>query len=317
MAIEARNVTKRFGDFLALDDVSISVESGSLTGLLGPSGSGKSTLLRVIAGLETPDTGEVFISGKEATAVAPQKRGVGFVFQHYAPFTHMTVWDNIAFGLTIRKRPKEQVRARVGELLELVQLEGLAKRYPAQLSGGQRQRMGLARALAVDPEVLLLDEPFGALDARVRKELREWLRRLHDETHTTTVIVTHDQEEAMEVADEVVVMNRGRIEQVAGPVELYERPANEFVMTFVGQANRLGDAFVRPHDLELVLEPNGATREAMIERIVHLGFEVRVDLVREDGEPLSVQLTRDEAERLELDRGQIVYVRPTRQTTFT
>ena len=177
--------------------------------------------------------------------------------------------------------------------------------------------MGLARALAVDPKVLLLDEPFGALDARVRKELRGWLRRLHDETHTTTVIVTHDQEEAMEVADEVVVMNRGRIEQVAGPVELYERPANEFVMTFVGQANRLGDAFVRPHDLELVLEPNGATREAMIERIVHLGFEVRIELVGEDGEPLSVQLTRDEAERLELDRGQIVYIRPTRQTTFS
>jgi sulfate transport system ATP-binding protein len=226
------------------------------------------------------------------------------------------VWDNIAFGLSIRKRPKDQIRARVTELLELVQLEGLAKRYPAQLSGGQRQRMGLARALAVDPEVLLLDEPFGALDARVRTELRAWLRRLHDETHTTTVIVTHDQEEAMEVADEVVVMNRGRVEQVAGPVELYERPANEFVMTFVGQANRLGDAFVRPHDLELTLEPNGSTREAMIERIVHLGFEVRVDLVREDGEPLSVQLTRDEAERLELGRGQIVFVRPTKQTTF-
>ncbi len=317
MSIVVSRVSKRFNGFVALDDVSVEVDRGSLTALLGPSGSGKSTLLRVIAGLERPDAGSVSISGLDVTGRAPQDRGVGFVFQHYAAFKHMTVWDNIAFGLTIRKRPKEQVRARVGELLELVQLEGLAKRYPAQLSGGQRQRMGLARALAVDPEVLLLDEPFGALDARVRKELRAWLRRLHDETHTTTVIVTHDQEEAMEVADEVVVMNRGRIEQVAGPVELYERPANEFVMTFVGQANRLGDAFVRPHDLELVLEPNGATREAMIERIVHLGFEVRVDLVREDGEPLSVQLTRDEAERLELDRGQIVYVRPTRQTTFT
>jgi sulfate transport system ATP-binding protein len=317
MSIVVSGVSKRFNGFVALDDVSVDVAGGSLTALLGPSGSGKSTLLRVIAGLERPDAGSVSISGLDVTGRAPQDRGVGFVFQHYAAFKHMTVWDNIAFGLTIRKRPKEQVRARVGELLELVQLEGLARRYPAQLSGGQRQRMGLARALAVDPEVLLLDEPFGALDARVRKELRAWLRRLHDETHTTTVIVTHDQEEAMEVADEVVVMNRGRIEQVAGPVELYERPANEFVMTFVGQANRLGDAFVRPHDLELVLEPNGATREAMIERIVHLGFEVRVDLVREDGEPLSVQLTRDEAERLELDRGQIVYVRPTRQTTFT
>jgi sulfate transport system ATP-binding protein len=317
MAIEARNVTKRFGDFVALDDVSIEVESGSLTALLGPSGSGKSTLLRVIAGLERPDSGSVFIGERNVTGRPPQDRGVGFVFQHYAAFKHMTVYDNIAFGLSIRKRPKAEIKQRVGQLLELVQLEGLAKRYPAQLSGGQRQRMGLARALAVDPEVLLLDEPFGALDARVRQELRAWLRRLHDETHTTTVIVTHDQEEAMEVADEVVVMNHGRIEQVAGPVELYERPANEFVMTFVGHANRLGDAFVRPHDLELVLEPNGATREAMIERIVHLGFEVRVELVREDGEPLSVQLTRDEAERLELDRGQIVYVRPTRQTTFS
>jgi sulfate transport system ATP-binding protein len=317
MSISVSDVSKRFGTFTALDDVSASVEAGSLTALLGPSGSGKSTLLRVIAGLERPDSGTVSIAGLDVTGRPPQERGVGFVFQHYAAFKHMTVHDNIAFGLSIRKRPKEKIEERVGELLELVQLEGLAKRYPAQLSGGQRQRMGLARALAVDPEVLLLDEPFGALDARVRQELRAWLRRLHDETHTTTVIVTHDQEEAMEVADEVVVMNHGRIEQVAGPVELYERPANEFVMTFVGQANRLGDAFVRPHDLELVLEPNGATREAMIERIVHLGFEVRIELVREDGEPLSVQLTRDEAERLELDRGQIVYVRPTRQTTFT
>jgi len=316
MSIVVSRVSKHFGEFTALDDVSIEVAGGSLTALLGPSGSGKSTLLRVIAGLERPSSGTVSISGLDVTSRPPQERGVGFVFQHYAAFKHMTVYDNIAFGLSIRKRPKAEIEQRVRQLLELVQLEGLAKRYPAQLSGGQRQRMGLARALAVDPEVLLLDEPFGALDARVRQELRAWLRRLHDETHTTTVIVTHDQEEAMEVADEVVVMNRGRIEQVAGPVELYERPANEFVMTFVGQANRLGDAFVRPHDLELVLEPNGATREAMIERIVHLGFEVRVELVREDGAPLSVQLTRDEAERLELDRGQIVYVRPTRQTTF-
>ena len=317
MSIVVSNVTKRFGDFVALEDVSVKVHGGALTALLGPSGSGKSTLLRIIAGLERADTGSVSISGLDVTNRAPQDRGVGFVFQHYAAFKHMTVWDNIAFGLSIRKRPKEQIHARVAELLELVQLEGLAKRFPAQLSGGQRQRMGLARALAVDPEVLLLDEPFGALDARVRTELRAWLRRLHDETHTTTVIVTHDQEEAMEVADEVVVMNRGRVEQIAGPRELYERPANEFVMTFVGQANRLGDAFVRPHDLELTLEPNGSTREAMIGRIVHLGFEVRVDLIREDGEPLSVQLTRDDAERLELDRGQIVYVRPTRETTFS
>jgi sulfate/thiosulfate transport system ATP-binding protein len=316
MSIVARNVTKRFGEFVALDDVSVEVKTGSLTALLGPSGSGKSTLLRTIAGLEAPDSGSVLIGETDVTGRSPQDRGVGFVFQHYAAFKHMTVYDNIAFGMKIRKRSRDEIRERVGTLLELVQLEGLAKRFPAQLSGGQRQRMGLARALAVDPDVLLLDEPFGALDARVRTELRLWLRRLHDETHTTTVIVTHDQEEAMEVADEVVVMNRGRVEQVAGPRELYERPANEFVMSFVGQVNRFGDAYVRPHDLELTLEPNGTTREAMIERIVHLGFEVRVDLVRDDGERLSVQLTRDEAERLELERSQIVFVKPTKQTVF-
>jgi sulfate transport system ATP-binding protein len=317
MSIEVRHVAKRFGDFVALEDISIEVEQGSLTALLGPSGSGKSTLLRVIAGLETPDSGSVFIGGANVTGRAPQQRGVGFVFQHYAAFKHMTVADNVAFGLKIRKRPRDEIRSRVTELLELVQLQGLAKRYPAQLSGGQRQRMGLARALAVDPAVLLLDEPFGALDAQVRAELREWLRRLHDETHTTTVIVTHDQEEAMEVADEVVVMNRGRVEQVAGPRELYERPANEFVMSFVGQVNRVGGAFVRPHDLELTLSPEPSSSEAMVERIVHLGFEVRVDLVRDDGEHLSVQLTRDEAERLELEVGQIAYIKPIRQTVFT
>jgi sulfate transport system ATP-binding protein len=316
MSISVQNVSKRFGDFVALEDVSVEVASGSLTALLGPSGSGKSTLLRVIAGLETPDSGTVFIGDDNMTGAPPQDRGVGFVFQHYAAFKHMTVYDNIAFGMKIRKRPRAEIRERVAKLLELVQLEGLAKRFPAQLSGGQRQRMGLARALAVDPEVLLLDEPFGALDARVRTELRLWLRRLHDETHTTTVIVTHDQEEAMEVADEVVVMNRGRIEQVAGPRELYERPANEFVMSFVGQVNRFGDAYVRPHDLELTLEANGTTREATIERIVHFGFAVRVDLVRDDGERVSVQLTRDEAERLPLEQGQIVFVKPTKQTTF-
>jgi sulfate/thiosulfate transport system ATP-binding protein len=317
VSISVRNVSKRFGEFTALEEVSIEVESGSLTALLGPSGSGKSTLLRVIAGLETPDGGTVFIEGLNVTGRRPQDRGVGFVFQHYAAFKHMTVYQNVAFGLSIRKRPKDEIRQRVAELLELVQLEGLSSRYPSQLSGGQRQRMGLARALAVDPSVLLLDEPFGALDARVRAELREWLRRLHDETHTTTVIVTHDQEEAMEVADKVVVMHSGKVEQVAGPRELYDRPANEFVMTFVGQANRVGNAFVRPHDLELTLEPNGTTQEAMIERIVHLGFEVRVDLVREDGERIFVQTTRDEAEQLELEQGQIVFVSPTRQTTFS
>ena len=212
--IEARNVTKRFGEFVALDDVSVDVPSGALMALLGPSGSGKSTLLRVIAGLEKPDAGEVFISGREATQLRPQQRGVGFVFQHYAPFKHMTVADNVAFGLTVRRRPKQEIRERVHELLELVQLEGLGKRYPAQLSGGQRQRMALARALAVEPEVLLLDEPFGALDARVRQELREWLRRLHDEVHVTTVFVTHDQEEAMQIADHIVLVNHGRVEQI-------------------------------------------------------------------------------------------------------
>jgi sulfate transport system ATP-binding protein len=317
VAIEARNVTKRFGDFLALDDVSISVESGSLTGLLGPSGSGKSTLLRVIAGLETPDAGEVFISGKEATAVSPQKRGVGFVFQHYAPFTHMTVWDNIAFGLTIRRRPKEEIDTRVNELLELVQLKGLGKRYPSQLSGGQRQRMALARALAAEPELLLLDEPFGALDARVRQELREWLLRLHDEMHVTTIFVTHDQEEALEVADTVVVMNAGRVEQIAPPRELYDEPANAFVMSFVGPVNRLGETWVRPHDIEISHEPNGVTQEAQVERIVRLGFEVRVDLVRDDGERVHVQLTRNEAEVLELAPSDIVYVRTRRERTFS
>jgi sulfate transport system ATP-binding protein len=316
VAIEARSVTKQFGDFVALDDVSVEVESGSLTALLGPSGSGKSTLLRVIAGLEQPDAGEVFISGKEATALTPQKRGVGFVFQHYAPFKHMTVWENVAFGLKIRRRPKDEVRARVELLLELVQLSGLGKRFPAQLSGGQRQRMALARALAPEPEVLLLDEPFGALDARVRAELREWLRRLHDEMHVTTIFVTHDQEEALELADRIVVMNKGRVEQVAAPRELYDHPANEFVMSFVGPVNRIGDTWVRPHDVELRLDPNGTTREAQIERIVRLGFEIRVELVRDDGERLFAQLTRDEADELELERGQIVYVRAIRQTTF-
>jgi sulfate transport system ATP-binding protein len=316
MSISVRTVSKRFGDFLALDDVSLEVETGSLTALLGPSGSGKSTLLRIVAGLETPDSGAIEIAEENVTTHRPQERGVGFVFQHYAAFKHMTVEQNVGFGLTVRKWPKAKIRSRVHELLELVQLEGLAKRYPAQLSGGQRQRMGLARALAVEPKVLLLDEPFGALDARVRKELRAWLRRLHDETHTTTVIVTHDQEEAMEVADQVVVMNRGKIEQVAAPRDLYEQPANEFVMSFVGPVNRLGNGWVRPHDLELRLDPNGSTEEAMIERIVHLGFEVRVELVLHNGHRLWAQVTRDECEELELREGLIVFVRPSRERVF-
>jgi len=234
MSIEIRNVSKRFGNFQALDDVSVEIETGSLTALLGPSGSGKSTLLRIIAGLEQPDTGAIGLGGEDATVLRPQKRGVGFVFQHYAAFKHMTVRDNVAFGLRVRKRPADEVRKRVSDLLALVQLEGFADRYPAQLSGGQRQRMALARALAPEPRVLLLDEPFGALDARVRAELRLWLRRLHDETRTTTVFVTHDQEEAMDVADRIVVMNHGRIEQIGTPNELYHNPATRFVAGFIG-----------------------------------------------------------------------------------
>ena len=246
MGITVRHLRKQYGTFTALDDVSVEVPDGSLTALLGPSGSGKSTLLRVIAGLEEPDGGEVVIGDQLATDLPPQRRNVGFVFQHYAAFKHMTVRDNVGFGLRIRKRPKAEIRQRVDELLHLVQLDGFAERYPAQLSGGQRQRMALARALAVEPRVLLLDEPFGALDARVREELRDWLRRLHDEVHVTTVLVTHDQEEAMEVASRIVVMNHGRIEQVGAPAELYEHPATEFVMSFVGKVNRIGDAYIRP-----------------------------------------------------------------------
>jgi sulfate transport system ATP-binding protein len=314
--ISVRNVAKRFGDYDALRDVSLDVESGALTALLGPSGSGKSTLLRVIAGLERPDAGEIVISGGDATSLAPQKRGVGFVFQHYAAFKHMTVRDNVAFGLTIRKRPKAEIRARVDELLELVQLAPFASRYPAQLSGGQRQRMALARALAVEPKVLLLDEPFGALDARVRSELRAWLRRLHEEVHVTTVFVTHDQEEAMEVADQVAVMNHGRIEQVGHPRELYEHPQTEFVMSFVGPVNRVDDAWVRPHDLEVLHDPAEGADEVWIDRIVHLGFEVRIELVRSDGETLWAQVTRDRCEELELEVGQIVYVRASRERVF-
>src|SRR5437016_13715515 len=312
MGITVVEVTKKFGDFVALEDVSVAIPEGSLTALLGPSGSGKSTLLRVIAGLENPDAGQVLLGADDVTHSPARARGVGFVFQHYAPFKHMTVWENVAFGLKIRHRPKAEVRARVYQLLELVQLAGLGKRYPAQLSGGQRQRMALARALAPEPEVLLLDEPFGALDARVRAELREWLRRLHDEVHVTTVFVTHDQEEALELADRIVVMNRGRVEQIAPPRELYDHPENAFVMSFVGPVNRLGDAWVRPHDVEVSNVPYGTTREALVERLVHLGFEVRAELVLEDGDRLSAQLTREQVEELELEAGQIVYVRAAR-----
>jgi sulfate transport system ATP-binding protein len=317
MGITVVEVTKKFGDFVALDDVSVAIPEGSLTALLGPSGSGKSTLLRVIAGLEEPDKGQVMLGDDDVTHQPARARGVGMVFQHYAAFKHMTVWENVAFGLKVRKRPKLEIQNRVHELLELVQLEGLAKRYPAQLSGGQRQRMALARALAVDPEVLLLDEPFGALDARVRKELRAWLRRLHDEVHVTTIIVTHDQEEAMEVAGQIVVINQGRVEQVGTPRELYESPANEFVMSFVGPVNKIGETFIRPSDISLSLEPDGESTEVMVERVVHLGFEVRAELVRDDGQHLLAQLTQEEAQSLELERGLIVYAKPNRQTVFS
>jgi sulfate transport system ATP-binding protein len=312
MSILVRNATRRFGDFTAVEDVSVEIPGGSLTALLGPSGSGKSTLLRVIAGLERLDAGRVEIDGRDATDLPPQRRGVGFVFQHYAAFKHMTVRENVAFGLKVARRPKAEIRARVEELLELVQLPGLADRYPAQLSGGQRQRMALARSLAVQPSVLLLDEPFGALDARVRQELRAWLRHLHDEVHVTTVFVTHDQEEAMEVADRIVVMNHGRVEQVGGPRDLYEHPANAFVMGFVGPVTRLGELLLRPHDVQVRREPNGTTSEAMVERLVHLGFEVRAHLLLGDGQRLQAQLSREDAEELELAQGEIVYVRPSR-----
>jgi sulfate transport system ATP-binding protein len=309
MAIEVINVSKRFGSFSALDDVSIRVADGALTALLGPSGSGKSTLLRIIAGLETPDLGVVKIGTEDVTGTPARSRGVGFVFQHYAPFKHMTVARNVAFGLAVRRRPRAEIDARVHELLALVRLEGLAERYPSQLSGGQLQRMALARALAVQPQVLLLDEPFGALDAQVRGELREWLRRLHEEIHVTTVFVTHDQEEAMEVAEQIVVVNEGRIEQVGTPRELYEHPRNEFVMSFIGPVNRLGDAFVRPHDIQILPEAGAGTTEALVRRIVHLGFEVRVALTLPEGRDVWAQVPRDQAQELELSEGQIVAVR--------
>jgi len=317
MSIRVRNVSKRFGDFTALDDVSLEVEGGSLTALLGPSGSGKSTLLRIIAGLEVPDAGEILISGADATDLKPQKRNVGFVFQHYAAFKHMTVRDNIGFGLSVRKHPKAEIRNRVDELLRLVQLEAFGHRYPAQLSGGQRQRMALARALAPEPEVLLLDEPFGALDARVRAELREWLRRLHEEVHVTTIFVTHDQAEAMDVASQIAVMNNARIEQVGSPTTLYDEPLTEFVMQFVGEANRIGDRFVRPHDLEISLDPVTGGVETMVDRITQFGFDVRVELMPAAGDQLLVQLTRDRLDELELERGQIVWVTPANEHTFT
>ncbi|MCW2491594.1 MAG: sulfate transporter, ATPase subunit, partial [Frankiales bacterium] len=274
MGIAAQHIYKRFGDFVALDDVNLGVRSGELTALLGPSGGGKSTLLRIIGGLEDADSGSVIIDGVEATGVPAQRRNVGFVFQHYAAFKHLSVYRNVSFGLEIRKRSKAEIRNRVHELLELVHLDQFADRLPSQLSGGQRQRMALARALAVEPKVLLLDEPFGALDAKVRKELRDWLRRLHDEVHVTTVFVTHDQEEALEVSDSLVVINHGRIEQVGSPNELYDHPVNDFVMGFLGPVTELNGQLVRPHDIEVLGADLTGSVQAKVHRLVRIGFEV-------------------------------------------
>jgi sulfate transport system ATP-binding protein len=308
VSIQAVGITKQFGIFMALDNVDLTVAEGRLTALLGPSGGGKSTLLRIIGGLEEPDVGSVYIHGKDTTELSPQQRNVGFVFQHYAAFKHLSVFRNVAFGLEIRKRPKIEIRQRVGELLELVHLEQFADRLPSQLSGGQRQRMALARALAIKPSVLLLDEPFGALDAQVRKELRQWLRRLHDEMHVTTVLVTHDQEEALEVADELVVINHGRVEQVGTPADIYDQPANDFVMQFLGPVTWFGGRQVRPHDLEICAVDVPDAVPAEVIRLQRIGFEVRVEL-RTAAELPWVQLTRGQVEGLRLVPGARVWLR--------
>jgi sulfate transport system ATP-binding protein len=318
LSIEIAHVGKRFGRFVALDDVSVSIPSGGLTALLGPSGGGKSTLLRVIAGLERADRGRVEIEGVDATGLPAQKRNVGFVFQHYAPFKHLSVRRNVAFGLEIRKRPKQEIRTRVDELLALVHLEQFADRLPSQLSGGQRQRMALARALAIKPTVLLLDEPFGALDAKVRKELREWLRRLHDEVHVTTVFVTHDQEEALEVADEIVVINEGKVEQIGSPDELYDRPANDFVMRFLGPVTQLGDHLVRPHDLQIHTHPAAAGDIAgTVTRVTRVGFEIRVEVLTTAGQTVTVTLTRNEYLTLDIEPAVPVWLRVAPQSPTT
>ncbi len=325
MSIKIAGVSKSFGDFVALADIDLDIASGELTALLGPSGGGKSTLLRVMAGLEVPDAGVIEINGSDATSQPPQQRNVGFVFQHYAAFKHLTVRDNVGFGLRIRKRPKSEVKEKVDNLLEVVGLAGFQTRYPNQLSGGQRQRMALARALAVDPQVLLLDEPFGALDAKVREDLRAWLRRLHDEVHVTTVLVTHDQAEALDVADRIAVLNKGRIEQVGSPTEVYDTPANAFVMSFLGAVSSHNGTLVRPHDIRVGRKPDMAIAssdnsvqatgvlKATIDRIVMLGFEVRVELTAaSNNTPFTAQITRGDAEALGLKEGDTVYVRATR-----
>jgi sulfate/thiosulfate transport system ATP-binding protein len=347
MSIAIKNISKRFGNFVALNDVSVHVEQGSLLALLGPSGSGKTTLLRIIAGLESADAGSVLYDDEDVTNSTARDRNVGFVFQHYALFRHMSVFENIAFGLRVRKTPKAEVTERVNELLHLVRLEGLGGRFPGQLSGGQRQRVALARALAIRPKVLLLDEPFGALDAKVRQELRAWLRRLHDEIHMTSVFVTHDQEEAFEVADRVVVMNNGKVEQIGDPDEVFEHPANAFVMDFLGNVNvfhgrghngraRVGGVelalpdfhppeeravtlYVRPHELDIQREPNGAgSIRAIVERISPAGAITKVALISQDtGEGLNVELSTQQFAELSLQRGEAVYVSPRKVRAFT
>ncbi|MFN4279889.1 sulfate/molybdate ABC transporter ATP-binding protein [Thermosynechococcus sp.] len=330
MGITIENVSKSFGSFQAVKQVDLDIASGSLVALLGPSGSGKSTLLRLIAGLEVPDTGRILLTGKDATYQSVQERNIGFVFQHYALFKHMTVRQNIAFGLELRKVPRAKIKARVEELLELVQLSGLGDRYPSQLSGGQRQRVALARALAVEPKVLLLDEPFGALDAKVRKELRAWLRHLHDDVHVTTVFVTHDQEEAMEVADQIVVMNKGQVEQVGTPAEIYDHPASPFVMSFIGPVNVLRsrvfqetegtpphcDIFLRPRDIIIETTPNENTVSARIHRIIHLGWEIQVELRLDDGQELMAHLSRERFDELHLEPQQQVFIKPREAKSF-
>lgn len=332
MGIVVQDVCKRFGSFQAVDQVNLEIKSGSLVALLGPSGSGKSTLLRLIAGLEMPDSGRIWLTGEDATYRSVQDRNIGFVFQHYALFKHMTVRQNVGFGMELRKAKPTAIKARVEELLDLVQLAGLGDRYPSQLSGGQRQRVALARALAVEPQVLLLDEPFGALDAKVRKDLRAWLRRLHDEVHVTTVFVTHDQEEAMEVSDNIVVMNKGRVEQVGTPAEVYDHPASAFVMSFIGPVNVLPstsrifqnngfdsahpEVFLRPQDILVETTPDAASAGARVSRIIHLGWEIQAELTLDDGQVVTAHLTRERFDELNLEPQQRVFVRPKEAKAF-
>jgi len=329
MSIEVRNLQKRFGATVVCDRLCLTIASGELVALLGPSGSGKTTLLRIIAGLEVPDGGSVHFHGRDATHTDVRRREVGFVFQHYALFGHMSIFENVAFGLRVRPRgqrpPETEIRRRVTDLLRLVQLDSLADRYPHQLSGGQRQRIALARALAVEPKVLLLDEPFGALDARVRKELRRWLRRLHDEMRVTSVFVTHDQEEALEVADRVVVMNHGRIEQDGTPDEVYDRPATPFVLQFLGDVNLMADGdatgYVRPHELDVLTHPAAGSMPAVLGQTLTVGANTRLEFQRlDDGGYVDVELPRPDylalRERLALQPGVTYHLRPRRVTRF-